>query len=55
VTGRAFDGVNVVGRPAGPDEIAGVINYLALDAPSFLTGATVFVDGGQTTIACMPS
>jgi hypothetical protein len=31
-----------------------VIAYLATDAPEFLTGSTLFVDGGQTAIAPVP-
>jgi NAD(P)-dependent dehydrogenase (short-subunit alcohol dehydrogenase family) len=43
--------LNVVGRVGLPDEVANVIEYLALDAPAYLTGTTVFVDGGQTAMA----
>jgi NAD(P)-dependent dehydrogenase (short-subunit alcohol dehydrogenase family) len=43
--------LNVVGRVGLPDEVANVIEYLALDAPTYLTGTTVFVDGGQTAMA----
>lgn len=46
--------INPLGRAGDPDEIAGVIAYLATDAPMFLTGATIFVDGGQTAAAPMP-
>ncbi len=35
-------------RFAQPDEIAGLVAYLALDAPSYLTGQTIVVDGGFT-------
>lgn len=42
-----LDGLNLLGRAADPDEIANVIAYLALDAPEFLIGETIFVDGGQ--------
>lgn len=38
-----------VGRYGEPDEIAAVIAWLLLDAPPFLTGAEVPVDGGMTT------
>jgi NAD(P)-dependent dehydrogenase (short-subunit alcohol dehydrogenase family) len=40
--------VNPLGRPGEPDEIGNVVEYLALDAPQFLTGSTIVVDGGTT-------
>jgi NAD(P)-dependent dehydrogenase (short-subunit alcohol dehydrogenase family) len=43
--------LNVLGRVGLPDEVANVIEYLALDAPTYMTGTTVFVDGGQTAMA----
>lgn len=35
-----------VGRMARPEEIAGVVGFLAGDGASYLTATTVFVDGG---------
>lgn len=48
-----FDKINPLARVGDADEIANVIEYLALDAPKFLTGSTIFVDGGQTIRAPM--
>ena len=43
--------LNALGRVGQPDELANVIEYLSFDAPDYLTGATIFVDGGQTAMA----
>jgi len=37
-----------VGRLANPEEIAATVVWLLLDAPTFLTGAILTVDGAQT-------
>ena len=37
-----------LGRPAEPEEIAGMVLYLASDLASFATGGVYVVDGGQT-------
>lgn len=46
--------VNPLGRAGRPEEIAEVIGFLVVDAPEFLTGATIAVDGGQTAMAPLP-
>lgn len=38
-----------VGRTGSAEEIAAVVRFLALDAPDYLTGAVVPVDGGRLT------
>jgi NAD(P)-dependent dehydrogenase (short-subunit alcohol dehydrogenase family) len=53
-TPEALRRVNPLGRAGTADEIANVISYLVLDAPEFLTGATIVVDGGQTAMAPLP-
>jgi NAD(P)-dependent dehydrogenase (short-subunit alcohol dehydrogenase family) len=50
-TPETLSRLNILGRVGQPDEIANVIEYLLLDAPEYLTGATIFVDGGQTAMA----
>jgi len=47
VTGAEVSFVDAVpaGRYAAPSEIAGLVSYLALDAPPYLTGAALVIDG----------
>jgi NAD(P)-dependent dehydrogenase (short-subunit alcohol dehydrogenase family) len=37
---------SILGRAADPDEVVGLAIYLAGDASSFVTGATINIDGG---------
>jgi NAD(P)-dependent dehydrogenase (short-subunit alcohol dehydrogenase family) len=46
--------VNPMGRAGRAEEIANVIGYLIVEAPDFLTGSTITVDGGQTAMAPLP-
>jgi glucose 1-dehydrogenase len=40
-----------LGRPATSEEMAGVICFLASDDAAYITGQTIFVDGGLTLYA----
>ena len=50
-TAETLRQLNIVARVGQPDELANVIEYLLLDAPEYLNGTTIFVDGGQTAMA----
>jgi NAD(P)-dependent dehydrogenase (short-subunit alcohol dehydrogenase family) len=40
----------IMARVAQPDEMAGVIVFLASPAASYVTGAVVAADGGRTAV-----
>jgi meso-butanediol dehydrogenase/(S,S)-butanediol dehydrogenase/diacetyl reductase len=46
--GTPFDPIPTIpaGRMATPDEVANVMEYLTFDAPDYLTGTAMLVDGG---------
>ena len=46
--------LNPLGRLGRLEEIAAVVLFLATEAPLFLTGTTLFVDGGQSAAAAVP-
>lgn len=45
---QAFEKMIPLRRHAGPDEIARTVLFLASDAASFITGATIAADGGMS-------
>ncbi len=47
---EAYARKSILGRWAKPEELAGIVVYLASDAASYVTGACFFVDGGWTAV-----
>jgi NAD(P)-dependent dehydrogenase (short-subunit alcohol dehydrogenase family) len=50
-----YAGHTVLNRWSHPDEIAAAVAYLASDAASYVSGSTLFVDGGWTGIDGPPT
>lgn len=48
---KFLEQVNPLKRAGQPEEIAEVIRFMVMDAPIFLTGATIYVDGGESAMA----
>lgn len=47
---EAFLPTSPIGRPAQPEEMAGMVLHLCSDEASFTNGAVIIMDGGQTAI-----
>ena len=46
----SYNRIVPLGRLGKPEEVASTSLFLASDASSYITGATIMVDGGWTTI-----
>jgi NAD(P)-dependent dehydrogenase (short-subunit alcohol dehydrogenase family) len=53
-TPESLERINVRRRVGQPDEVASMIECLAADAPTYLTGSVIYIDGGQTAMALLP-
>ena len=51
LVGGQIQGSRRSGRIGGPEEIARVALFLASEASSYITGQSIVVDGGRTTLA----
>ena len=50
VKGEAIKKLIPVGRFAQPEEVAGLIGYLAGESAAMITGETILIDGGYSSI-----
>lgn len=53
--GQAIAKANPMGRIGSPEEVANVVAFLAGDQSTYVTGASIPVDGGKTNELHVPS
>jgi 3-oxoacyl-[acyl-carrier protein] reductase len=47
---KTLAGLHPIGRYATPEEVAGVVTFLASEEAAFITGTVLPVDGGMTMV-----
>jgi NAD(P)-dependent dehydrogenase (short-subunit alcohol dehydrogenase family) len=47
-TAKKWVSLTPMGRPGEPEELKGIVVYLASEASSFVTGSIFSIDGGYT-------
>lgn len=47
---RVYQRLNPLRRAGEPEEVANLVRYLVVDAPDYLAGSTITIDGGQTVM-----
>lgn len=47
---RELEAIHPVGRLGTPEDVAAVVSFLASDEATFVTGASILVDGGRTAV-----
>jgi meso-butanediol dehydrogenase / (S,S)-butanediol dehydrogenase / diacetyl reductase len=55
LTERETRGLNPLGRPGEPRDVAQVVSMLCAEQTQFVTGSTIVVDDGQSAVSARPA